>query len=217
VPSTISPGVQRLTQLADGVFAIVMTLLILDLKVPNLPSSVPDSILNGQLRALLPNFASFFLSFVLTGIYWVGHHVQFLFIRRTDRTHLWINLFFLLTIAIIPFSAAVLGKFGLHILPVMWYGGNILLAAFGLHMSWLFATRGRRLVDEDIDPLVVRRVGERLIFAYVTYGVAMLLAFVNPKISLVMYLILPIFFIVPGALDRHWVPRRTKSQPTTSD
>jgi uncharacterized membrane protein len=212
--STMSPGVQRLTQLADGVFAIVMTLLILDLKVPNVPSNVPDSILNAQLRAILPNFASFILSFVLTGIYWVGHHVQFLFIRRTDRTHLWINLFFLLTIAIVPFSAAVLGKFGLHIVPVMWYGANILLAALGLHLSWLYATRRGQLVDEDIDPMVVRRVSERLVFAYVTYGLAMLLALVDPRISLAMYLILPIFFIVPGALDRHWVPQRKKPQPT---
>jgi uncharacterized membrane protein len=209
-----SAAVQRLTQLADGVFAIVMTLLVLDLRVPNLPSTVPDAVLNHQLRALLPNFASFVLSFVLTGIYWIGHHVQFLFIRRTDRTHLWINLFFLLTIAIVPFSAAVLGKFGLHLLPVMWYGGNILLAAFGLHMSWLFATHGKRLVDADIDPAVVRRVSERLIFAYVSYGFAMLLALVDLRIALVMYLVLPVFFIIPGALDRHWVPgRATPNQP----
>ena len=145
----------------------------------------------------------------------MGHHVQILFIRRTDRTHLWINLFFLLAIATVPFSAAVLGKFGLHLVPVMWYGANILLAALGLHMSWLYATGRRRLVDEDIDPLVVRRVSERLVFAYVTYGSAMLLALVNPRISLAMYLVLPIFFIVPGALDRHWVPQGAKSQPTT--
>jgi uncharacterized membrane protein len=207
-------GVQRLTTLADGVFAIVMTLLILDLKVPNLPSNVADSVLNAQLRALFPNFASFILSFVLTGIYWVGHHVQFLFIRRTERTHIWINLFFLLTIAIIPFSAAVLGRFGLHLLPVMWYGANILLAAFGLHMSWIYATHRKRLVDADLDPMVIRRVSERLVFAYVTYGAAMLLALVNPKISLLIYLVLPVFFIVPGALDRHWVPHRADSPPT---
>jgi uncharacterized membrane protein len=210
-------AVMRLTTLADGVFAIVMTLLILNLKAPDVPATVSDTILNGELRALGPNFASFVLSFVLTGIYWVGHHVQFLFIRRTDRTHIWINLFFLLAIAIIPFSAALLGKFGLHLLPVMWYGGNILLAAFGLHMSWIYATGNRRLVDSDIDPTVVKRVSERLIFAYVTYGAAMLLALVNVKISLVMYLILPVFFIVPGALDRHWVPHRAKShQPSPS-
>ena len=209
-----SGGIQRLTTLADGVFAIVMTLLILDLRVPSLPSDVNDAVLNHQLRAILPNFASFILSFVLTGIYWVGHHVQFLFIRRTERTHIWINLFFLLTIAIIPFSAAVLGKFGLHLLPVMWYGGNILLAAFGLQMSWLYATKGNRLVDRDLDRAVVRRVNERLVFAYISYGVAMLLALVNPRISLVMYLVLPVFFIVPGALDRHWVGHRaTHNQP----
>ena len=208
-------GIQRLTTLVDGVFAIVMTLLILDLHVPNLASNASDAVLNHQLRQLMPNFASFVLSFVLTGIYWVGHHVQFLFIRRTERTHIWINLFFLLTIAIIPFSAAVLGKFGLHLLPVMWYGGNILLAAFALQMSWLYATHDRRLVDQDIDPMVIRRVNERLVFAYISYGVAMLLALVNPKISLVMYLVLPIFFIVPGALDRHWVSRATNTQPQT--
>ena len=95
----------RLEALVDGVFAVVMTLLVLDITVPSptQPHAVAHLVRN--LIALKPTVLSYALSFVIAGIYWVGHHNQFAYIRRTDRPLLWINILFLMCVAFIPFSA----------------------------------------------------------------------------------------------------------------
>src|SRR5260370_42083933 len=88
----------RVETLVDGVFAIAMTLLIFNIKVPELPGGGKDPDLNRRLLALWPQFTSYAITFVMLAIYWVGHHNQFHFIRRVDRSLLWLNILFLMTI-----------------------------------------------------------------------------------------------------------------------
>src|SRR5947209_2907092 len=102
--SGISTG--RVETLADGVFAIVMTLLILDIRAPDVVRDSAD--LQGKLIALLPHIRGYALSFLILGVLWVGHHNQFYYIKRTDRIFLWINIAFLMCVAFIPFSSALL-------------------------------------------------------------------------------------------------------------
>src|ERR1700737_1299223 len=101
----------RIEALTDGVFAVAMTLLVLDIKVPELPQPMATDELLRQLLALWPKFLSYVISFVILGVYWVGHHVQLSFIRRADRPLLWINILFLLWVALVPFSTALLGEY----------------------------------------------------------------------------------------------------------
>ena len=131
-------GVRRLENLADGVFSIAMTLLVLDLRVPRLRPTVSDGELRASLVTLIPNLLSFILSFVLLGVFWIGHHIQFSFIRRSDRTHQWLNMLFFFLMVLVPFSAAMLGRFGYHRLAVIWYGGNVAAAAFALQLHWWY-------------------------------------------------------------------------------
>src|SRR5215469_4861142 len=94
----------RLEAFSDGVFAIVITLLILDIHAPSTASlSVHD------LRPLLPHIATFVLSFIIVGVYWVAHHHMLHFIRQVDRNLLWLNLLLLLCVVFIPFPASLLG------------------------------------------------------------------------------------------------------------
>jgi len=197
-------GVRRLENLADGVFSIAMTLLVLDLRVPQLASTVSDEQLRASLGTLLPNFLSFILSFVLLGIYWIGHHMQFSFIRRTDRTHQWLNMLFLFLMVLVPFSAAMLGRFGTHRLAVIWYGGNIAAAAITLQLHWWYATHNRRLVDPGVTDAIVKRLSERLYFSIIVYPVAMVIALFSTTVSLIIYILVPIVYIVPVSSDFHW-------------
>jgi uncharacterized membrane protein len=108
--NTTGIGKGRIEALADGVFAIAMTLLILEVKVPDL---LPDQIeqLPDRLLQLWPNFAAFGISFLICGVYWVGHHAQLHYIRRSDRFFIWLNIVFLMVISAIPFSAALIGEY----------------------------------------------------------------------------------------------------------
>lgn len=197
-------GVRRLENLADGVFSIAMTLLVLDLRVPQLPSTVSDQQLRASLATLLPNFLSFILSFVLLGIFWIGHHIQFSFIRRTDRTHQWLNMLVFFLMVLVPFSAAMLGRFGTHRLAVIWYGGNIAAAALALQLHWWYATHNRRLVDPALPDAIIRRLSARLYLSIIVYPIAMVIALFSTTTSLIIYIIVPILYIVPVSADLNW-------------
>src|SRR4030088_188078 len=93
----------RIEALTDGVFAVAMTLLVLDIKVPELEPPLAGAELPLKPLALWPKFLSYLISFVILGVYWVGHHIQLSFIRRADRPLLWINILFLLWVALVPF------------------------------------------------------------------------------------------------------------------
>ncbi len=194
----------RIEALTDGVFAVVMTLLVLDLKVPVLTGPEAAAELPGKLLELWPKFLSFTLSFVIAGVYWVGHHNQFHFIRRSDRVLLWINLLFMLCVAFVPFSSALLGDYPGQQVAVMVYGINLICIGCVLYSHWWYATADHRLVDHDIDPHAVWLAKRRILIAPVAYTLAIILSFFGTAVSLVIYLLVPLVYIAPGNVDRHW-------------
>jgi uncharacterized membrane protein len=118
-------GTARVAALTDGVFTIVLTLLVLDLHTQHAATQMQ---LLSQLRGLAPQFASFVISFAVLGVFWYGHHMELHFIVRSDRVHLGITLAFLLTIALVPFSASLLGRNYEFPLAATIYGVNLCLA-----------------------------------------------------------------------------------------
>jgi uncharacterized membrane protein len=193
----------RLEALVDGVFAVVMTLLVLDITVPSptQPHAVAHLVRN--LIALKPTVLSYALSFVIAGIYWVGHHNQFAYIRRTDRPLLWINILFLMCVAFIPFSAALLAAYPGQRIAVIIYGANLIVVGLVLYLHWWYATRNDHLVDGELDPHVVRLATTRILMAPVIYVVAIGLSFVNTAVSIGIYVLVPVLYILPGHIDRH--------------
>src|SRR5215472_14106830 len=117
----------RIAALVDGIFAVAMTLLVLDLKLPEGVKISSDAEAWGQLVGLKSRFSTYVLSFIVLGTFWIGHHSLFHFVRRVNRGLLWLNLLFLLFITLLPFSTNLLsGHSPLHI-PVAVYGANLLL------------------------------------------------------------------------------------------
>jgi uncharacterized membrane protein len=193
----------RLEALVDGVFAVVMTLLVLDITVPSPTQPHAVARLLHNLLALKPTVLSYALSFVIAGIYWVGHHNQFAYIRRTDRPLLWINILFLMCVAFIPFSAALLAAYPGQRIAVIIYGANLIVVGLVLYLHWWYATRNYHLVDADLDPHVVRLATTRILMAPVIYVVAIGLSFVNTAVSIGIYVLVPVLYILPGHIDRH--------------
>ena len=154
----------RIETLADGVFAIAMTLLAFNLQPPTL--SIGD---NGSLQAALlamaPHFKTYVLSFLVIGIYWISHHFQFHYVRHADRTLLWINIFFLMAVATLPFSTAVLGRYEHYQSAIVLYSVNLLLVGLVNAIHWAYVTHERRLVAPDLSAEVVRITMARILLA----------------------------------------------------
>jgi len=153
----------RITALVDGIFAVAMTLLVLDLKLPEGIKMNTDAELWRQLAALRGHFLIYALSFVVLGTYWVGNHFQFNFVRKVDRGFLWLNLLFLLFITLLPFSTNLLGgSHDLHI-PVVVYGINVLLLSLILLVSLRYLTQRPELCHEGLTPSLVADSYRRLL------------------------------------------------------
>lgn len=205
-----SPGLSetsRLEAFSDGVFAIAITLLILEIKVPR--AGAEPSLVRALLR-LWPSYLGYVISFVTLGIMWANHHAIFNYVRRTDRYFLLIHVFFLMCISFLPFPTAVLAE---H-LPnpdgrrsaVALYSATLVVIALAYNAVWWYAIAGRRLLDPAADPLAVRSISRRYAFGPISYAISFALAFANVWASLAVHGVLAILYLLP---ERMTLPEST--------
>src|SRR6266566_9257307 len=187
----------RLEAFSDGVFAVAITLLVLNLQVPQIASA---SELVPRLGALWPKLLSYVLSFVIVGIYWVAHHNTFHYIKRSDRTLLWLNILLMMCIVFIPFPTALLGQYPEQRVSVVIYGGTLVITGLVLQLLWWYATSGYRLVDREIDPRLVQRATNRNLAAPLIYLLAIMVSFLSVQISLIFFILVPVYYIFPGRI-----------------
>ncbi len=211
-------GKARIEALADGVFAIALTLLVLDLKVPALAPDEGGSDLARKLLGLWPKLAAFVVSFLIIGVFWVGHHAQLHYVRRSDRLFMWMNLVFLLLISAMPFSTALLGEHHDRPIALAVYCGNLIVAGLVLYGQLRYASGRGRLFDPDIDPGFLRAAGRRLLMGPVLYAAALGLAFVHTGVGLALCALVPLLYILPGRVDAFWKPGHTGiADPNAAD
>jgi uncharacterized membrane protein len=192
-------GKQRVESLTDGIFATVMTILGLSLIVPVV--TAPSTATLADLGDLVPGVLVYALSFVIMGVFWVGHHVVFHYIRRTDRTLIWLNNVFLLFVGLLPLTTALLGRFDLVQSTLVAYGLNLIAVQLSLYAAFWYATVHHHLVDADLDPSIIRAGRRRILLGPCVSVVAILLTFVDPYLSLGIFVLFPVVFILPGRID----------------
>jgi uncharacterized membrane protein len=181
----------RIEALADGIFAIAMTLLVLNLALPEAGKGPAE--LHNLLIGQLDKFFSYAVSFVLLAVLWLRHHEQFHFIKRTDGRHLWINIAFLMFVALVPFSTSILGDFPDEPVAEVFFGSNVLILGALLLCNWAYATNHHRLVDHSLDPRRIALGKRRGAVTPLVAVLAMGLSFINPVISFYTYLLIPAF------------------------
>lgn len=195
----------RIEALTDGVFAIVMTLMVFDIRVPLVEvGQLPQAV-----ASLWPKFFAYAISFVQLGIYWAGHRSQFQFISRENHTLRWISLFFLALVAFIPFSTQLLSNYLGHRLGLVIYGANFIAVGVVLSWHWLYAVRRAQLVSEPVPRAVVSTAVRRTLTAPVLYAVGLLVLLVSPWATLAIYTAIPIY-LFPALIDRLWFVRRAQ-------
>ena len=195
---------RRVEALADGVFAIAMTLLVLEVRVPEIADPVTGAALLDSLAAIFPHVAGYLVSFIILGTLWIGHHNQAHFIRRTDRTLLWINIFYLLCIAFLPFATAFLARYPLQPVALAVYGGTLLLSGIFLYTHWNYAVANDFVTDE-VTPEVAEVVRERISMGMVVYLAATIAGAFLPKVGLILFACMPILYMLPGRIDPNLV------------
>ncbi len=214
-PATTIVGLSpaRLLALSDGVFAVAITLLVLNIKLPAYAGTLNDQKLLEALIHIGPLYLSYILSVLIIGAYWVAHHGLFHYIRRSDRILLWLNILFLTCVTFITFPAALLGLYWYNRVAVIAYGGSLALTGLVFDAIRWYATSNCRLVDKDLDPLLNRSAMLRNLvgpFIYIlAIGIALLPIQVygidSTRLSIILYVIVPIFYILPGRIDLYWV------------
>lgn len=180
-------GKGRLEAFSDGVIAILITIMVLELKTPHEADLA-------ALRPLIPTFLSYVLSFVFLGIYWNNHHHLFQAVRHVDGRVLWANLHLLFWLSLIPFVTAWMGENEFATWPVALYGINLLLAA----IAYFFLTQAL-LARHGRDSVLAAALGEDFKgkVSVVIYLVAIPLAFVNSWLAGALYVLVAIMWLVP--------------------
>lgn len=168
----------RIEALTDGIFAIAMTLLVLELKVPDLPKSVATAELLHRLGEEAPAFFSFLMSFLYCGLLWIMHHMAMHFVKHVQIGLAWLNMLFLMSISILPFSCGLLGHFLHNLAAQEIYFGNMFLAALLLACEWVFA-KHRKLINED-DPRAVKAMGQQVMFFPPALAAGMIATYFHP-------------------------------------
>lgn len=191
----------RIEAFSDGVFAIAITLLVLDLRLPAGLKAESDEQLYAQLWVLWPKYVAFMISFAFTGIMWINHHRLFSLIKRSDTVLLILNLLLLFGVTVLQFPTGVLadqmGEHGERAAALV-YGGVFVVVAFVFNGLWRYAAHDNRLLDRNADPVAVRKISQQYAFGPLMYVAAFFVAFVSVPIFLVVQVLLAIFFALPG-------------------
>src|SRR5271168_2835979 len=157
-------SVERLAALSDGIFAVAMTLLVLDLHVPASGAVHSERDLWRVLLPLAPRLVIFLMSVMTLGIFWVGQQTQLNHFARADRNLSWIHISFLCAVSLTPFTTSLLAEFIHYRTALLVYWSNILLLGLTLYWSWSYATR-YHLLTEDASPEIHAAVARRIVIA----------------------------------------------------
>jgi TMEM175 potassium channel family protein len=192
----------RIEALADGIFAVAMTLLVLDIKSPvNLRIDTTAGLIE-YLATLEHSFAMYAISFVVLAIFWIAHHVLFHYIRHVDRRLLWMNMAFLLLVTFVPFSTDLLGDHGHLTLPVFVYGLNLIALGALLALQLRYLGAHPAMAAADLTPSAATEMRNEVWVYGAIPLLSMAISLYSPRIGMYSYLLLAIPTFAPSRLDR---------------
>jgi len=190
----------RVEAFSDGVFAIAITLLILEIKVPKLPHDSLDDALGRALLDLWPSYFAFLLSFFAILIMWINHHGLFNMVRRVNPGFLYANGFLLLLISFVPFPTSLLAEYldgrALNI-AAAFYCGTFIFISIGYNLIWQSMVRGD-LLQHGISPAHIRKITLAYRYGMVVYVASTVIAMFNGYLGLGMNLSLWVLWAVLG-------------------
>ncbi len=192
----------RIEAFSDGVFAIVITLLIFNIKVPTLVQPVSDTALWYELGLLTPTFVIYMVTFAVISVLWINHHFIFhSYAKVVDRQLNLLNLLYLMFVAFLPFSANFIGLYIMHQPAAILYGVNIfLIVLLTAYMTYYIRSRPK-LLNEKLSSRTIRQGQIRSQISLIFYALGIIATFIYVPLSILLYAFPIIFNIIPGSLD----------------
>jgi uncharacterized membrane protein len=187
----------RVEAFSDGVFAIAITLLILEIKVPDLKDFSTNEQLLKALIGLWPSYFAFILSFFAILIMWINHHGFFKYLKKIDSSFMYANGFLLLVVTFINFPTAVLGKYinsPAFNIAAAFYCGSMVIISVAYNLLWFSAAYKRKLVKDEITDALIVKIRNAYWFGFSVYLMAFIISFYLPLIGLLICISLWIFW-----------------------
>jgi uncharacterized membrane protein len=200
-PYNLAAGgsVERLAALSDGIFAVAMTLLVLDLHVPEAASIASESGLIAALVHLAPRLGIYAMSFLTLGIFWVGQQTQLNHLARANRDLAWMHLFFLFAVTLLPFTTAMMASFLAYRTALLLYWFNILLLGASLFATWRCALASD-LVEDEARVRLAGGVEQRIVTAQALYALGAALCVIGTTWSLLFILLVQLNYAIAPRL-----------------
>ena len=188
----------RLEALSDGIFAVAMTLLVLDLKLGSDSAVDSEAGLIGRVLSLEHTFVIYIVSFGVLAMLWISHIAQFHYIRFVNGTLIWINLFYLASVCLIPFSTSLIGDFDYLRTPYIVYGVNIMMASALMFANLRYMQKTPSLTGPAFTPWIQRRIGRRILLFTAVPVLCTVVAFYETRAALYLYFLLVVVHFMPG-------------------
>jgi len=174
---------QRLEAFSDGVYAIVITLLILDVRIPQVQASA----LGAALIGMLPQIFTYVLSFFVVGLYWFSNHRVSHQVKKLDGTLIWLNLVWLLFVSVMPFPTSLLGRYPLQVIPITIYGADLILTNMTGLVITVYLKRYSELTEAPISSQTLWRLVPVYVISNGTYIIAIGISWIFPLGSYLLY------------------------------
>jgi uncharacterized membrane protein len=195
-------GKNRIEALTDGIFAVAMTLLVLDIKPPLHLRFETNGALVVHLSGLEHSLVMYAISFVVLAMYWTGHHLHFHFVRHVDRHLLWINLLFLLLAVVVPFSTNLVGDHSHLQLPVVLYAVNLLALTALMFLQLRHLAASPDLTAPHLTGEALTQLRRQLVLLGIVPAASIAASFYSPRLGMYLYALLAVPALVPGRIDR---------------
>ena len=195
--------IHNLIRLSDSIFALAMALTILGFDIPDLALSMSDSEINSFLLTQLKPLGLYISTFILVAFYWLDNSRQFSYYKKTDNVHLWLYIFYLMCLFVVPYSNALIIYFPQNLLVQIEYSLNIFSIGLFSFITWTYATSKHRLVEPDLE---IKTITENKIKALVEPAVALitiLVALYDRSLWELTWLLLPIIYVLVEKLGKN--------------
>jgi len=193
------PSTSRIEAFSDGVIAIIMTLMVFDLKLPPLADTADSWDILKLLPIVFPKFVSFAMSFLVLAIFWVNHHHFFHSIKSTDRKLLWYNNHLLFWLSLVPFPTALIGNYPTDTLPVMLYGFILMMSSIAFNLMRRSAQTSC-LFHQFVDKKYIKQLARKGLWGPLLYGLSVIVAPISIYCSLVIFIVVPIVYFLPNLI-----------------
>lgn len=205
--------ISRVESLSDGVFAIAMTLMVLDLKLPVVTdkSALSQNELINMFFAGIDTLEKYAVSFIVLGIYWIRHQTQFSIIKSANRGLLYINIIFLMFISLIPASTSFLMNYSNYQFSLFIYLLNNFIICLMLLWHLIYATKNHRLVNENIPEIMIKKGKLLLLISPLLFLIAMIISYFSLRISFMILYLLPFVFPIFHFYDKQMKKYKVKN------